>query len=242
MPAIKYIITNDRLSERSRTLLPVPAGYNKGLVDSLRDSFVEEFDDSNNVSRAKYYNGIGALYRTQINFYDRLNRAVRILEIDEFNNDTCAIRYEYNDSMKINIHKQAFDSCANQRFDFYFKYDDKGAKIEALIYRNGALFNSIFYKNNSGKERQVISYNSKDRLNGKRYTYNGKGLLLYEEVIHPKSFEQLEYKYRFDAYGNWTERICQTRCLPQKNVSAGQTEVLCIPEIREKLIRKIYYK
>lgn len=240
--------------------------YKQPLIDSLANCFVELFDNNENVIEKKYYNKIGALYQTVKNFYDDRNRLEKTIEIDEFKNDTCLISYRYNDSLNLITHKQISSSCKKDILDFDYKYDVKGNKTEILINENDTLYRKEYIQHISEKERQIKSYDRASRLSTFVYKYNDKDLLVYEKrkewdyVTRGEYFEtqqENEILYKYDQNGNWIERTTQTFCLPikrkptkkaEKNAPPKIKEIDvynakdCQPEIKEKLIRKIYYK
>ena len=63
-----------------------------------------------------------------------------------------------------------------------------------------------------------------------------------------------EYIYKYDKWGNWTERTKQKYCPKKTNPTVIKSKTkemapkvvgdydFCTPEIKEKLIRKIFYK
>lgn len=267
---IDFIITNDYMSERNLSVMggPTPSRltYKLPLVDSLANCFMEIFDSNENVIEKKYYNKIGALYHTNKSFYDNKNRLEKTIEIDEFKNDTCLITYHYKDSLDLMIHKRISSSCKRDILDFYYKYDVKGEKSEILIKENDTLYRKEYIQNISKNERRVKSYDQANRLSNYVYKYNEKDLLVYEKrrewdyVIKGDYFEtgqENEILYKYDKNGNWIERTTQTYCLPVKHKPTKKTNKEeppkvkeigvynaedCTPEIKEKLIRKIYYK
>ncbi len=269
---IDFIVTNDYMSERNLSLMggPIPVNYKKEIKESLRNSFVEFYDDNNNIIAEKYYNKIGALYHTNQNFYDSKNRLEKTLEIDEFKNDTCVIQYQYTDSLNLVVHKQVSRSCSSNFLDFYYSYNEKGQKIKEVLHENNTFLRKKVILEISKNERQVSSYDQANRLSNYQYKYNDKDLLIYEKrkewdyVQKGEYFEiigEYEYLYQYDKNGNWIERIKQTYCPAKKKVATSKKvdnkkslvkteepklleniDYNCEPEIKEKLIRKIYYK
>lgn len=265
---IDFVITNDYMSERNLSFMggPIPSNYKKGFIDSLENSFVERYDDNNNIIEEKYYNKIGALYHTNKKYYDSKNRIEKEVEIDEFNNDTCVIKYQYTDSLNLVTHKRITSSCKKDYLDFYYKYNDRGVKTEELLKENSILIRKKTIQNISENEKSIKSYDSDNRLSTYVYRYNEKDLLVYEKrqewdyVIKGDYFEtrqENEILYKYDKKGNWIERTTQTYCLPIKHMPTKKTNKEeppkaikagaysaedCNPEIKEKLIRKIYYK
>lgn len=251
---------------------PIPGRltYKQPLIDSLSNCFMEIFDSNKNIIEQKYYNKIGALYLTNKNVYDNKNRLEKTTEIDEFKNDTCFIIYEYKDSLDFIIHKRIRSSCEDDILDFHYKYDLKGERSETLINENDTLYRKEYIQNISKNERRVKSYDQANRISNYVYKYNDKELLVYEKstewdyVIRGDYFEtgqENEILYRYDKNGNWIERTTQTYCPPKKKNSKNtkipkQANLVktspptiiennytdCNPEIKEKLIRKIYYK
>ena len=271
-PKIDYIITNDYMSERNLSFMggPIPANYKKGFIDSLENSFIERYDSNNNIIEEKYYNKIGALYHTNQNFYDSKNRIEKTIEIDEFKNDTCVVKYQYTDSLNLLIHKHIKSSCREDFLDFDYKYSEKGIKTEELLKENSILIRKKTIQEISKKEKLIKSYDTENRLSTYVYKYNEKDLLIYEKrrewdyVIKGDYFEtgqENEILYKYVKIGNWIERTTQTYCPPKKNTSKNTknrkpTNIVkteppkikennyddCHPEIKEQLIRKIYYK
>jgi len=265
---IDFVITNDYMSERNLSFMggPMPSNYKKGIVDSLGNCFVERYDNNNNIVEEKYYNKIGALYHTNKNYYDIKNRIEKAVEIDEFNNDTCVVKYQYTDSLNLITHRRVTSSCKEDFLDFYYKYNEKGIKTEELLKENNVFIHKKAIQDISKNEKLIKSYDTENRLSTYVYKYNDKDLLVYEKrrewdyVIKGDYFEtgqENEILYKYDKNGNWIERTTQTYCLPVKHKPTKKTNKEeppkvkeigvynsenCTPEIKEKLIRKIYYK
>lgn len=269
---IDFVITNDYMSERNLSFMggPIPANYKKGIIDSLGNCFLERYDSNNNIAEEKYYNKIGALYRTNKKYYDSKNRIEKAVEINEFKNDTCVVKYKYTDSLNLTTRKRITTSCKNDFLDFYYKYNGKGEKIEMLVKENDTLYRREIIQQITKNEKLIKSYDAQNRLSSYVYKYNDKDLLVYEKrkewdyVRRGDYFEtrqENEILYKYDKNGNWTERTTQTYCTPKKSIlkntkKAKQTNLVktikpkiiddnyedCKPEIKEKLVRKIYYK
>ncbi|MEO6818676.1 MAG: hypothetical protein ABI266_10575 [Ginsengibacter sp.] len=264
---IDMIITNDYMSERNLSFMggPIPANYQRPLIDSLENSFVENFVN-NNLREKKYYNKIGALYFSEINFYDGKNRPLKTIKIDEFQNDTCIFLYDYTDSLKFTIHRRVTNLCKNEWLDFYNKYNQTGEKTEIILKVNDKLLYKQEIENVSKNERRIKSFDGANRLSTYTYKYNDKDLLVFEKksewdyIIKGEYFQKnevFEYLYKYDSMGNWVERIKQNY-QPEKNMEVKPTHPLpkdsnelikidaeyaeAIPGIKEKLVRKIYYK
>ncbi len=268
-PKIDFIITNDYMSERNLSFMGgmMPANYRNKIQDSLRNSFIELYDNNNNIVEKKYYNKVGALYLTILKCYDSKNRLEKSVEINEFKNDTCTTNFKYTDSLNLLTQKIINTPCENISLAFYYKYNEKGEKIEELLYQNDTLIRKKSIQEISGNERQIKSYDQANRLSNYVYKYNDKDLLIYEKrnewvcVMkddYVETNQENEFLYKYDKNGNWIERVKQSYCLPKKKIKQTKktnknrlpTKVIleynstdnCEPEIREKLIRKIFYK
>lgn len=270
-PKIDFIITNDYMSERNLSFMggPVPANYNKGIIDSLGNCFVEQYENDT-IIKKKFYNKHGMLYYSEQYFYDSKNRLEKTFEIDEYKEDTCVIHYQYRDSLNLIKHKKITNRCKTERVDYYYQYNEKGEKAETIVNINDTLSYKILIQDISKYERHIKSYDKDNRLSTYLYRYNDKDLVVFEKhrewdyVIKGDYFEtggEYEYLYKYDKNGNWIERTKQTYCPPKKSImtkakSANQKKTNkdkpvsievddfsdCRPEIKEQLIRKIYYK
>ncbi|UIR56791.1 hypothetical protein LZQ00_02995 [Sphingobacterium sp. SRCM116780] len=262
-PEIDHIVVNDYMSERNISVIgPIPAGYNKGIVDSLENSYVEYYEKGNLV-KTNYYSTVGTLYYTRQSVYDKKNREIKELKIDEYKNDTCLVIYEYMDSLDILTSKQINNLCDSSRLDFYYQYNEKKQRVGLAMYENGKLYerSTISYPNVN--EKVIKSHSNTDRPSTYNYRYNDKDDLVYEKIKKWESVrkdeyfeveEENEYSYKYDQFGNWTERIKQNYCplkpksrMVKKRKSNGPPQVKtaereCFVEMKEKLIRRIYYK
>lgn len=268
-PKIDFIITNDYMSERNLSFMGgmMPTNYKNKIQDSLQNSFIEFYDNNNNIVEKKYYNKVGALYLTIRKSYDSKNRLEKSVEINEFKNDTCTTNFKYSDSLSLLTQKLVNTPCENISLAFYYKYNEKGERTEELLYQNDALIHKKSIQEISKNERQIKSYDQANRLSNYVYKYNDKDLLIYEKrnewvcVIKGDYFEtsqENEFLYKYDKNGNWIERTKQSYCLPKKKptqtkktnknelpakiVSEYINTDNCEHEIKEKLIRKIFYK
>ncbi len=271
LPKIDFIITNDYMSERNLSMMggPIPSRYHKEIIDSLQNCFVEKYENEN-IVRKKFYNKVGALYHSTLYIYDNKKRLEKSLDIDEYRDDTCVIQYQYTDSSKLITHKKITNSCKKEWLDFYYKYNKNREKTEIVLNVNDTLDYKDSIQNISKSERRVQSHDGQNRLSTYLYKYNEKDLLVYEKrkswdyVIKGEYFEtseEYEYLYKYDDNGNWTERIKQTYCPPKKKTVIKRRKVAhkgdvkieppkvkedlpddCQPEVKEKLVRKIFYK
>lgn len=268
-PKIDFIITNDYMSERNLSFMGgmMPANYKNKIQDSLRNSFIELYDNNNNIVEKKYYNKVGALYLAIRKSYDSKNRLEKSVEINEFKNDTCTTNFKYSDSLNLLTQKLVNTPCENISLGFYYKYNEKGEKIEELLYQNDTLIRKKSIQEISKNERQIKSYDQTNRLSNYVYKYNDKDLLIYEKrnewvcVMkgdYVETNQENEFLYKYDKNGNWIERVKQSYCLPKKKIKQTKksnkkklpAKIIseynnidnCEPEIKEKLIRKIFYK
>lgn len=268
-PKIDFIITNDYMSERNLSFMGgmMPTNYKNKIQDSLQNSFIELYDNNNNIVEKKYYNKVGALYLTIRKSYDSKKRLEKSVEINEFKNDTCTTNFKYSDSLNLLTQKLVNTPCENISLDFYYKYNEKGERSEEVLYQNDTLIYKKSIQKISKKEVQIKSYDQANRLSNYVYKYNDKDLLIYEKrnewvcVIKDDYFEtsqENEFLYKYDKNGNWIERTKQSYCLPKRKLTQTKktnkkelpakidSEYIntdnCEHEIKEKLIRKIFYK
>ena len=242
---------------------PIPGDYKKEIIDSLRNCMVEYYENDNLVKK-KYYSRIGSLYFSKIHFYDSKKRVAKIIEVDEYANDTCVINYAYTDSLSFTNRKMIVKKCdENENIDVFYKYNSKGEKVEVIMKKANTFYSKDIIRDINKRQRIIKSYDDGNRLSTYSFKYNEKDLLSFEKnkywdhVSVGEYFEvteENEYIYKYDKWGNWTERIKQKYC-PKKNkpsVIKNKTKEVaptvvgdydfCTPEIKEKLIRKIFYK
>lgn len=265
---IHFIVIDDKMSMRRYETGPIPAGYNKGFTDSLRYCRVE-FYEQGNVVREEHYSTVGALYYSKENSYDEKGRVIRSVRINEYEDDTCRVSYSYKDSLDLLTEEDMVQQCKEEsRFSFRYTYNEQKANATLLGYSNDVLISrdSMFYPDSN--EKIVVSYDQDNQLTKYHFRYNDHNDIIYTKKTRthttngkPEEMtETYEYVYKYDLYGNYTERIKQTYCPPKaaparvrhdkksKRPYKGPPRVAvvdgsdCYPELSENIVRRIYYR
>lgn len=170
-----------RVVEYVRTNLDTFGGINRVVIERNGDRVLSE----------SHYNSKGELIGTALYKYDEYNRLSVIDLIDRNNRIYKKTKYAYNSAGQAKLYE--YNSDGAEQCVASDTRDSKGRLIRQTYTEGGATI------------VETITYNEKgfiDKINSsKTFVLNGRK----DEIFKGKLFDL--YKYRFDQYGNVTDRL-----------------------------------
>ncbi len=175
------------------------AYYNKDqkLPDKL--TLVEEiiFNTLGNPIEKNHFNSLGGI-RTKYEYeYDKMNRLITEVVIDDYGNISNRKEITYNannDTAQIVIHRSRKSESKKKVFEYY---DDAKLKQIRHYDHNDKLYVKELYKYKNGKLESVDYYNSdQKRINKVEFIYNKYGSIIEEKFIDYKKTFTYDNKNR----------------------------------------------